>query len=77
MNEKIKKNMSFELKRLRDSKNLTIEEVADATGYSSMMISRYENNQAKFIENLIGLLDFYGVTPDIFFKNVYTYTYDN
>jgi len=75
MKEEIMKNIGFELKRTRENQGLTIKEVADKTSYSSMLISRYENGKAMLIDNLIDLLEFYGLSGDIFFKKVYTNVY--
>ena len=73
---KFREYISLELRRIRENKGYTIKQVSDKTGCSTMLISRYENGKPIFIEVLLVLLNFYCVTPDIFFKNVYAYAYN-
>ena len=58
-----------ELKRLRTSKNLTQQEVADAIGVSKMAISGYESGKRIPKDGAkVALADYYGKTvAEIFF----------
>ena len=50
------------LKKLRESSSLTLKDVADKIGISSMTLSRYESNSRKVrINTLQEILKIYGV----------------
>lgn len=75
MREKFFQNLSFELKRVRENCNYTIDKVAEQTGYSRPLISRYENGKVVDLNILLSLLEFYNARIDLFFEKVYAYTY--
>ena len=76
MREKFFQNLSFELKRILENCNYTIEKVSEKTGYSRPLISRYENGKVVDLNILLSLLEFYNARIDIFFENFYAYTYN-
>jgi transcriptional regulator with XRE-family HTH domain len=52
------------LRQLRHAKDLTLEEVAEATGISIAMLSRAERDQRSPSPTIVGILaSFYGVSP--------------
>lgn len=67
------KHIGRELRRLRLKHNpqkLTLQEVADAVGYSTATISQIERGViAPSIQGLLKLADFYKVSPASFFKD--------
>lgn len=66
------KAIGLELADIRKSKDLLITEVSEATNVNKDTISKYENGNSSIkIYILDILLDYYGVSIDIFFKKVY------
>jgi transcriptional regulator with XRE-family HTH domain len=67
------KHIGRELRRLRLKHNpqkLTLQEVADAVGYSTATLSQIERGViAPSIQGLLKLADFYKVSPASFFKD--------
>lgn len=63
------------LKELRERKNITQQELAEALGVQQQQIARYENNQRKFKQDLLcKLADYFNVSINDFFPNT---NYDN
>ena len=72
MKNELIKAIGLELCDIRKSKDLMILEVAEKTSVNKDTISKYENgNSSMKIYILAKLLDYYNITFDIFFKNVY------
>lgn len=72
MKNELIKAIGLELCDIRKSKDLMILEVAEKTLVNKDTISKYENgNSSMKIYILAKLLDYYNITFDIFFKNVY------
>ena len=65
----IKLNLGEQLQRLREEKNLSREELAQAMNVSRQAVYKWENNKGyPDIENLIKLSDLYNVTLDELIK---------
>lgn len=63
------------LKELRERKNITQQELAEALRVQQQQIARYENNQRKFKQDLLcKLADYFNVSINDFFPNT---NYDN
>lgn len=72
MHTKINTTTAASLRGLRAERNMTIEEVASKTGVNKDTISRYENSNVSMqLYILDKLVECYGVSLDIFFKNIY------
>ena len=72
MHTEINKKTAASLRGLRAERNMTIEDVANKTGINKDTISRYENSNVSMQLYIIDkLVDCYGVSLDIFFKNIY------
>ena len=72
MKNELIKAIGLELCDIRKSKDLMILEVAEKTLVNKDTISKYENGNSSIkIYILDILLDYYGVSIDIFFKKVY------
>ena len=65
----VKLNLGEQLQRLREEKNLSREELAQAMNVSRQAVYKWENNKGyPDIENLIKLSDLYNVTLDELIK---------
>ncbi|WDP90103.1 MAG: helix-turn-helix transcriptional regulator [Desulfobacter sp.] len=63
------------LRAIRNSRNLTIKEVATKAGVSSSLLSQIERNRiSPSLDTLLQLLEVYGVPPNKFFKDYETMT---
>ncbi len=63
------------LRAIRNSRNLTIKEVASKAGVSSSLLSQIERNRiSPSLDTLLQLLEVYGVPPNKFFKDYETMT---
>lgn len=61
------------LRAIRNSRHLTIKEVAGKAGVSSSLLSQIERNRiSPSLDTLLQILEVYGVTPDKFFKDYET-----
>lgn len=66
------------LKKLRKSNGLTLKDVANRIGVSSMTLSRYESNSRKVkINTLQKILKIYGVDYEDFIKSIKMNNIDN
>ena len=66
----IKAYTSTELRKLRSGLKQTQSQVAESIGINKDTLVRYENSNSNIsLDILDKLLDYYGVTFDIFFKN--------
>ncbi|MGN1183459.1 MAG: helix-turn-helix domain-containing protein [Faecalibacillus sp.] len=62
-------NLGKQLKELREERNLSLKDVADALHMAKSTISEYENNNIDPpTSRLMSLLDFYNVEPIHFLK---------
>ncbi|MCK5836718.1 MAG: helix-turn-helix transcriptional regulator [Desulfobacula sp.] len=58
------------LRAIRNSRHLTIKEVAGKAGVSSSLLSQIERNRiSPSLDTLLQVLEVYGVPPDKFFKD--------
>lgn len=72
METKINLYTASRLRGLRAEKQMSLEEVAEKTGVNKDTIRRYENSNVSMqLWILDRLADCYGMSLDIFFKNVY------
>ena len=63
------------LRAIRNSRNLTIKDVALKAGVSSSLLSQIERNRiSPSLDTLLQLLEVYGVPPNKFFKDYETMT---
>lgn len=63
------------LRAIRNSRHLTIKEVAAKAGVSSSLLSQIERNRiSPSLDTLLQLLEVYGVPPNKFFKDYETMT---
>ena len=63
------------LRAIRNSRHLTIKEVASKAGVSSSLLSQIERNRiSPSLDTLLQLLEVYGVPPNKFFKDYETMT---
>ena len=63
------------LRAIRNSRHLTIKEVATKAGVSSSLLSQIERNRiSPSLDTLLQLLEVYGVPPNKFFKDYETMT---
>ena len=63
------------LRAIRNSKHLTIKDVASKAGVSSSLLSQIERNRiSPSLDTLLRLLEVYGVPPNKFFKDYETLT---
>ena len=63
------------LRAIRNSKHLTIKDVAYKAGVSSSLLSQIERNRiSPSLDTLLRLLEVYGVPPNKFFKDYETLT---
>ena len=61
------------LRAIRNSRHLTIKEVAAKAGVSSSLLSQIERNRiSPSLDTLLHILEVYGVPPDKFFKDYET-----
>lgn len=61
------------LRAIRNSRNLTIKEVAAKASISSSLLSQIERNRiSPSLDTLLQILEVYGVPPDKFFKDYET-----
>ncbi len=61
------------LRAIRNSRNLTIKDVASKAGVSSSLLSQIERNRiSPSLDTLLQLLEVYGVPPNKFFKDYET-----
>ena len=61
------------LRAIRNSRHLTIKEVASKAGVSSSLLSQIERNRiSPSLDTLLELLEVYGVSPEKFFKDYET-----
>lgn len=61
------------LRAIRNSRHLTIKEVAAKAGVSSSLLSQIERNRiSPSLDTLLQILEVYGVPPDKFFKDYAT-----
>jgi transcriptional regulator with XRE-family HTH domain len=61
------------LRAIRNSRHLTIKEVAGKAGVSSSLLSQIERNRiSPSLDTLLQVLEVYGVPPDKFFKDYAT-----
>lgn len=61
---------SNKLKELRERKNITQQELAEALGMQQQQIARYENNQRKFKQDLLyKLADYFKISINDFFPD--------
>lgn len=72
MKNELIRSIGLELADIRRYKERTIVEVSRDTNINKDTISKYEKgNSSMKIYILAKLLDYYNITFDIFFKNVY------
>lgn len=63
-------NLGKELRKIRESRKLSLREVAEVMHMAKSTLSEYENNNIDPPSSkLIALLDFYNVEPFHFIKN--------
>ncbi|MCG8564721.1 MAG: helix-turn-helix domain-containing protein [Desulfobacterales bacterium] len=63
------------LRAIRNSRHLTIKEVASKAGVSSSLLSQIERNRiSPSLDTLLQLLEVYGVSPNQFFKDYETHS---
>ena len=63
------------LRAIRNSRHLTIKEVATKAGVSSSLLSQIERNRiSPSLDTLLQLLEVYGVSPNQFFKDYETHS---
>ena len=63
------------LRAIRNSRHLTIKDVASKAGVSSSLLSQIERNRiSPSLDTLLQLLEVYGVPPNKFFKDYETMT---
>jgi transcriptional regulator with XRE-family HTH domain len=63
------------LRSIRNSRHLTIKEVAAKAGVSSSLLSQIERNRiSPSLDTLMHILEVYGVPPDKFFKDYETHS---
>ncbi len=63
------------LRATRNSRQLTIKEVASKAGVSSSLLSQIERNRiSPSLDTLLQLLEVYGVSPNRFFKDYETHS---
>lgn len=68
MNNDANKFCADKLKSLRNSKNLTQQELADDLGITQQQVARYENNLRQFKQDfLFQLADYFKVSINVFF----------
>ncbi len=66
----MKYKLGAQLKAIRKKRNLTGKNVADKAKLSTSLLSQIENNRiSPSLDTLLKLLEVYGTSPDIFFKN--------
>ena len=65
--ELLDKQIGEKLRKLREAKNLTTREVAEAIGITHSYVSRIENGKAPSLDKLKKLCDFYGVDVSFLF----------
>jgi transcriptional regulator with XRE-family HTH domain len=65
--ELLDKQIGEKLRKLRESKNLTTREVAEAIGITHSYVSRIENGKAPSLDKLKKLCDFYHVDVSFLF----------
>lgn len=66
----IKEYTSAELRKLRSGLKQTQSQVAESIGINKDTLVRYENSNSNIsLDILDKLLDYYGISFDIFFKN--------
>jgi transcriptional regulator with XRE-family HTH domain len=66
----MKYNLGAPLRDIRNSRNLTIKDVASKAGVSSSLLSQIERNRiSPSLDTLFQVLEVYGVAPNKFFKD--------